>query len=752
MQTTSATFDRIRAGTDYWYEPRLVIDGVGTYGESDIVSIKTNIEMFQEDPEVGKAIASEVEIVMLNPTATIPNMAKLRPQVRACGTAPKSSKVTITDEDLASTHATYSTENITFDADSGAVVANEDLSFAVDSSEYLESEWLAQGVFFVDTREVTQNNNGLDILTLHGFDAMLKTEQEYSSNVTVGNNIDIAYVRAVASAIGVTVDPRTWEIMQTGYVIPFPLGYTMREILGYIASAYAGCFIISDTGQLRLVAFEDIESETRYLIDEIGEYITFGVDSPQHTVTASGAIASFNASGVYDLTALEVGIEPVQDLHGYSNPYPAGGGANKFVSGVRVTGKYYKSDGTLGSSSSWNLSEFVPVKAEETYTVSGINSSSTSASMKFFDSSQGSLSALAYNGTNTQTFTTPVNCAYISFSMLATAIQPQLNEGSSVVTPWTPYSNICPISGFTQMDLNNSPCVLEFEQGGLYDASGGENNNNNRIRSGFIPIAQLPKATNVFNLIRTNRSDNAEIRRRYFYMYTENKTFIQTVGTNVSFPFSLSRSDIPQNTGYFRLVLQNADPSLRISPTDYKVSINATTIPITWQTTAGTVYKGTLNVLTGVLTVTHKEVVYDGSTDESWNIITASNRCYIAVSDIYTGTPDYQVHADMISNMYETGSYTGETNTRITARNGIAQINIFDAVHITSSTTSSAWRTFLSNNNLQVVYPLATAQTYQLSANQVQTLLGQNNVWSNTGNINTLSFVEPASEVVRILV
>ena len=278
MQTTSATFDRILASSDCSYETKLVIDGVGTYGESDLMSISTSIEMFQEDPDIGKAVASEISVVMLNPIATIPTMAKIMPYVRACGHAPKSSKVTIVGEDLASAYATYASENISFDADSGASVTGETLSFPIDALEFLTSEWISQGVFYIDTREVTQNNNGLDILTIHGFDAMLKTEQIYTSNDVVGDNLDIAYVRAIADAIGVTVDPRTWEIMGIGYMIPFPLGYSMREILGYIASAYAGCFIISDVGQLRLVALENIVDETRFLINENGDIITFGGD------------------------------------------------------------------------------------------------------------------------------------------------------------------------------------------------------------------------------------------------------------------------------------------------------------------------------------------------------------------------------------------------------------------------------------------------------------------------------------------
>lgn len=277
MQTTSAAYDRILAGGDYYYETRLVIDGAGTFDEDKLMSVSTNIEMFQNDPTIGKAIAAEIDVMMLNPTATISKMARMRLYVRAKGTAPKSSKVTITNENLSSSYASYSSEKITFSDGSGATVVGETLLFEADTTEALTSEWIQQGTFFIDTREVTQNHDGLDILTIHGFDAMLKAEQIYSG-AAVGGDLDTAYVRAIASKIGVSVDPRTWDIMQTGYVIPFPLGYTMREVLGYIASAYAGCFIISDIGQLRLIAIEDIAYETQYLIEENGDTITFGGD------------------------------------------------------------------------------------------------------------------------------------------------------------------------------------------------------------------------------------------------------------------------------------------------------------------------------------------------------------------------------------------------------------------------------------------------------------------------------------------
>ena len=50
----------------------------------------------------------------------------------------------------------------------------------------------------------------------------------------------------------------------------------MREILGYIAAAHAGNWIITDAGELRLVGFADIPPETFYLVTDHGDPIVFG--------------------------------------------------------------------------------------------------------------------------------------------------------------------------------------------------------------------------------------------------------------------------------------------------------------------------------------------------------------------------------------------------------------------------------------------------------------------------------------------
>ena len=280
MQNVSASYERLVKSNDKWYETKLVIDGVGEFGEDQLMSISTNIALFQGQPEIGKAVSAEINVSMLMPSVEIPRMACLRPYVRVTGKAAKSSAVTIENGVLSSPYAIYSNGKITFAPESGATYANGVLTFPVDSTEELTSEWIPQGVYFIDTREVTANNNGLEILTLHGFDAMMKTEQPYSSNATVSDAPDTGYVQAIADAIGVEVDSRTWDIMR-GYPIPFPLGYSMREVLGYIASAYIGSFVMTDEGKLRLVSLLGLpERPTKTLLgDEHGNAIVFGNDT-----------------------------------------------------------------------------------------------------------------------------------------------------------------------------------------------------------------------------------------------------------------------------------------------------------------------------------------------------------------------------------------------------------------------------------------------------------------------------------------
>lgn len=227
MQTTTQLYQTLLGTTGHFFESKLVINGV-TYDKSVLVEMTTSLTMFSGTPEIGKAVAGQISVKMLTPQNEIPVMAEMKPYVRVC---------TATQQ----------------------------------------SEWIQQGVFYIDTRETTKNETGENVLSIHGFDAMLKAEQMYNGRIT-GDSTDIQMVNEIAYQLGVDVDARTAALMTNGYNIPLPTGYTYREILGYIAAMYVGCFIMSDAGELRLVSILELPPETNYLIDQLGDVITFGGD------------------------------------------------------------------------------------------------------------------------------------------------------------------------------------------------------------------------------------------------------------------------------------------------------------------------------------------------------------------------------------------------------------------------------------------------------------------------------------------
>ena len=236
MYSTSQNYGSIVAG-EHFFETRVDING-NYYGETVLMSMSMAYRVFSEQqPTVGGCLSAELEVTMLAPDEEIPRMAKVRPYVRA---------------------------------------KNEEQS----------SEWIPQGVFYIDTRETTSNDDGLNILTLHCYDAMLKTEGDYPSTSTSFPKSDIDVVKEIAKTIGLQssssattgIDDRTLTVMNKAYQIGLPVGYSMREVLGNIASMYAGNWIMNYDGKLRLVTLAELPDETNYLVDSSYDAITFGGD------------------------------------------------------------------------------------------------------------------------------------------------------------------------------------------------------------------------------------------------------------------------------------------------------------------------------------------------------------------------------------------------------------------------------------------------------------------------------------------
>ena len=84
-----------------------------------------------------------------------------------------------------------------------------------------------------------------------------------------------AAAQEIARLIGVTIDPRS--ILSTVYTVGYPAnGYTLRDVLRFIAVAHVGNWYMTDIGQLRLYRARDLPPETNYLVTQHGSAITFG--------------------------------------------------------------------------------------------------------------------------------------------------------------------------------------------------------------------------------------------------------------------------------------------------------------------------------------------------------------------------------------------------------------------------------------------------------------------------------------------
>lgn len=193
-----------------------------------------------------------------------------------------------------------------------------------------------------------------------------------------------------------------------------------------------------------------------------------------------------------------------------------------------------------------------------------------------------------------------------------------------------------------------------------------------------------------------------------------------TVTVEGNYAISLQPSNADSGT------LQMTDIQLErsASATDYE-PYNGTTYPISWADEAGTVYGGTLDVTTGLLTVTHYYWTENGTANWSKN---ADGSFYTA----YSSPLSTQAEGSVGWCNYCPYELTFNGVTMFARANNL--INLGKGWGSLYADTTALKAAFAATP-LQVVYPLATPQTYQLTPQAVTTILGQNNIWADTGDV-----------------
>lgn len=300
-------------------------------------------------------------------------------------------------------------------------------------------------------------------------------------------------------------------------------------------------------------------------------------------------------------------------------------------------------------------------------------------------------------------------------------IEPK-QEGSGDPSP----TNVRPISGWTGAEVVRCGLNVWDEQWevGSINPSDGSLVNTQQIRSkNYIPI--LPNTSYCFHA--------GTERVSYAFWYDANQTFLSA--TQIASNNSVKSS--PADAHYLKFQCPTA------YGTTYKndISINypstatayepyqADTYSVTWEDEAGTVYGGSVDIVSGVLTV-DRAIVDLGTLDWS-TYSTPANHIYRTDIGFPSGTPKVSASAELPYAICDT-FYPMAYNPISSSDNGAFAIGNSRLVVIDHRFTSASdFKTAV--NGVMLCYELATPITYQLTPQEITTLLGSNNVWSDTG-------------------
>lgn len=367
-----------------------------------------------------------------------------------------------------------------------------------------------------------------------------------------------------------------------------------------------------------------------------------GADLDIYGEASGTAEASFSDGAEASLVECEIGIVPTQDLHGYTKPWAGGAGKNKLE--VTASSQYIYtvgSDGEItanGTSNGYGLIiGYVNPNTTTEYILNGCPTGGGDSTYRLdarLTSSPSSPIAGSQDTGNGATFTASEEF-YIFLRSPNGAVlnnvvfKPMVRLSTETDATFAPYSNICPISGHTDVTVT------------VASTSGG-------------------------------------------------------------------------------------------SGEDTTVSLGRT------------VYGGTLDVTTGELTVTKADVNLSQQTLSYTKFTTGtSDRFYVRLSN-YISNVMIDGYNDIESDYFDAKMQSTNEVGTIYMENGYLNMNMTQGLFA----DATAFKTWIESESVHLVYELATPQTFTLTKEQIQTLLGQNYVSHDGGGTISLVYIKKDSTII----
>ena len=501
--------------------------------------------------------------------------------------------------------------------------------------------------------------------------------------------------------------------------------------------------------------------------------------------TGSGSIVTINnADGDIGFKSLVANIEPIQNFNGYDKPWAGGAGKNllhvtattQTVNGITFT---FNNDGSIklnGTSTADNT--FINLNytagkfeypTDTSLKIIGGNSKVAvsvvgTASPVRIANSTSTTSPTTFTIASSRNDTATWARLYIQTngtSFSNETIYPMVMLASVTDYSYEPYENICPISGwdsvkvaktgknllpypYTDSGATLNGVTYSVSADGKIKLSGTATANLYiRLYGGFATDATLKKPVPHWLQAGTSYTlsggQSASVRLQVdFYNGTASAGEFTDTGSGRAFtPTETQINDADSFAVFLRIangttVDSTISPMIRFSSESAEWEPFGTTkdIPL-----GRTVYKGTLDVATGLLTVTHLGVDM-GSL--SWTAMAGQGGSiyYMRTTDL--ASTIYRVaSSDVVADLYSDAYVAKKNNTIYAGVVGVAStasgyVTVYDDRYNTSS-SASAFKTAVTGQTL--VYPLATPLTYQLTPEEVDLLLGTNNIWADSGDI-----------------
>lgn len=479
--------------------------------------------------------------------------------------------------------------------------------------------------------------------------------------------------------------------------------------------------------------------------------------------SASGNPVTINDALQGKALGVNTTLEPIQDLHGYDHPWAGGNGKNiaecvkedsTTTSGATTFTRY--ADGTVrvvksGSDTGTRFTNYLYrqnellIPKEVPLIVSG-GSTGNALVRVCYNAGSGTVTA-ATAGDEEVEFTIP-STAISTWVRIITAwddydkdfdvtLYPMVRLASETDPTFEPYSNVCPITGRTQVDVNRKGHNIwdeEWELGGIDIATGVPDTTTNKIRSKNF-IGCLPETSYYVHF-----GGDGSIT---VYFYDNNDNYISRVSAtrrDISTPSNAYKMKFACSTGYGTTYNNDISINYPAAFTEYELYAGQSVTVQLGQT----VYGGTLNVTTGELTV-DKAMVDLGTL--TWQTRSTGSASKVLSSSLpnpyktsYSDPREWKSEAYIEYEPSNAPILIQQIETTPIGLHSLRQV-------ANTSTIIYAIVPKDTNPTGKLVYELATPQTIQLTPAQVSLLTGTNIITTNADDLSVMYYATGKGDV-----